>query len=93
MSTNDTTLKTITYSSNNSGGDWWLSDDDWKKLEAEGWKVNWKPKRFLGALATTATKEFASRDEAITEWERITGQDAWDGGCSCCGNPHDFEEA
>ena len=24
----------IVYSSNNSGGSWWLSDEDWKNLEA-----------------------------------------------------------
>lgn len=26
----------VTYRSNNSGGDWWLSDADWKALEAYG---------------------------------------------------------
>lgn len=31
----------VEYSSNNSGGDWWLSDEDWKALEAAGWKVAW----------------------------------------------------
>lgn len=32
----------IEYSSNNSGGHWWLTDENWKKLEAAGWKVVWK---------------------------------------------------
>lgn len=31
----------ITYSSNNSGGSWWLSDEDWINLENAGWKVRW----------------------------------------------------
>lgn len=31
----------VTYSSNNSGGSWWLSDDDWRRLEAAGWGVEW----------------------------------------------------
>jgi hypothetical protein len=31
----------IEYESNNSGGSWWLSDDDWKALEKAGWKVKW----------------------------------------------------
>lgn len=31
----------VEYDSNNSGGDWWLSDDDWKALEKAGWKVAW----------------------------------------------------
>lgn len=30
------------YSSNNSGGQWWLSDEDWYKLEKGGWIVAWK---------------------------------------------------
>ena len=31
----------IEYSSNNSGGSWWLKDEDWKALEAAGWWVEW----------------------------------------------------
>jgi len=31
----------VEYSSNNSGGAWWLKDEDWKALEAAGWKVVW----------------------------------------------------
>lgn len=31
----------VEYSSNNSGGSWWLSDQNWKDLEAAGWKVEW----------------------------------------------------
>lgn len=31
----------IEYSTNNSGGDWWLKDKDWKALEAAGWSVVW----------------------------------------------------
>ncbi len=31
----------IEYDSNNSGGSWWLDDDDWKALEKAGWKVEW----------------------------------------------------
>lgn len=31
----------VEYSSNNSGGSWWLKDEDWKSLEAGGWKVEW----------------------------------------------------
>jgi hypothetical protein len=29
------------YHSNNSGGDWWLTDEDWYKLEEAGWEVEW----------------------------------------------------
>lgn len=31
----------LRYSSNNSGGSWWLSTDDWRKLEEAGWVVHW----------------------------------------------------
>lgn len=31
----------VKYTSNNSGGSWWLTDDDWKKLEEAGWYVYW----------------------------------------------------
>lgn len=31
----------VVYSSNNSGGYWWLDDEDWAALEAAGWTVVW----------------------------------------------------
>lgn len=93
----------INYSSNNSGGSWWLKDEDWLALEKAGWKVEWhknnpvpimanpkEPDRWLGALATNASKEFATVREALGEFERITGQDVADEGCNCCGAPHCF---
>lgn len=83
----------VTYSSNNSGGSWWLTDDDWRNLEAAGWDVQWKKdgERFLGALAMKASKDFGDPADAIAEFERITGQDASAEGCNCCGSPHSFE--
>lgn len=36
----------VTYNSNNSGGNWWLDDDDWLALEAAGWLVQWGGPRF-----------------------------------------------
>jgi hypothetical protein len=94
----------VEYSSNNSGGGWWLTDEDWQKLEDAGWEVDWVSSRkdgffkadsegrWLGALAKEAKKEFNSVEEAISEWESITGQDADDAGCECCGQPHNFYE-
>lgn len=32
-------MKIIEYSSNNSGGDWWLKKEDWLALEKAGWVV------------------------------------------------------
>jgi hypothetical protein len=31
----------VEYDSNNSGGRWWLKDEDWHALERAGWKVAW----------------------------------------------------
>ncbi len=111
----------IVYASNNSGGRWWLNDEDWKNLEKAGWKIMWQidkvkeaermvrvhphmslstamqwdiedGDRFLGALATSAWKEFSSIDDAIEEFEHITGKNASNQGCPCCGSPHYFYE-
>ena len=91
----------IEYDSNNSGGDWWLTDQDWKNLEAAGWKVKWfreerktgafkadKSGRWLGALARGASVERASIKEALLEFD--TGQSVTEEGCNCCGAPHSF---
>ena len=111
----------IEYSSNNSGGDWWLEDKDWENLEKAGWLLdrgrdfifdergnhtydkNGFPKfkkgkgefadedgRYMGALAHGAWKKFDSIKEALEEFEKITGQNVTDEGCSCCGPPHSF---
>ena len=81
----------ITYSSNNSGGGWWLTDEDWYALENAGWVVEWR-ERWLGALATEAYREGLTLSEAVAEWESITGGNALDSGCDCCGQPHYFYE-
>jgi hypothetical protein len=31
----------VEYNSNNSGGSWWLKDEDWKALEKAGWLIEW----------------------------------------------------
>jgi hypothetical protein len=92
----------VEYSSNNSGGHWWLTDDDWLALEKAGWEVKWVKDdeyhqkydtgdRFLGALATRAVKQNCnSLREAADEWERVTGKSATDAGCACCRQPHNF---
>lgn len=32
----------LVYSSNNSGGSWWLTDESWAALEDAGWVVHWQ---------------------------------------------------
>lgn len=93
----------VTYDSNNSGGSWWLTDQNWLDLEAAGWQVNWyqykrafsgrpyKDGRFLRALASSASREGLSLRAAIAEWEDVTGERASALGCPCCGPPHSFE--
>lgn len=95
----------VEYSSNNSGGRWWLKDKDWFALEKAGWTVEWrmdrknkyasvdKDGRWLGALATGASLECTSIAEAIRSFEKVTGQNASDEGCNCCGPPHSFSAA
>ena len=39
--------KLFEYNPNNSGGSWWLSDEDWKNLEKNGWKVVWANQEFI----------------------------------------------
>lgn len=31
----------LAYSTNNSGGSWWLQDRDWEALDRAGWVVHW----------------------------------------------------
>lgn len=37
----------VEYNSNNSGGDWWLKDKDWKNLEKAGWRVIYSNEEFI----------------------------------------------
>jgi hypothetical protein len=80
----------VRYSSNNSGGKWWLSDDDWRALEESGWVVEWRPERWLGTLAIEAFLPFATLGGAEDSFALATGQDVNAHGCSCCGSPHYF---
>lgn len=92
----------VKYRSNNSGGDWWLKDEDWLAPEKAGWRVSWikdeedsifrtkGSDRWLGALAKECSKDFPTITDAIKEFEELTGMSVTDEGCNCCGAPHDF---
>lgn len=94
----------VEYDSNNSGGNWWLTDKNWRDLEKAEWVVDWYANRkedgpwsypggrFLGALASSAKRYGLKLPEAVSEWERITGATSTDAGCPCCGKPHSFTE-
>lgn len=47
---------------------------------------------YMGAYATTASKEFLSMQCAIAEFEFATGMNYEDEGCPCCGQPHYISE-
>lgn len=83
----------LVYSSNNSGGSFWLKERDWKALEAAGWVlIERKSPLFLGQKYTEAYKmiEYDEILKTIAEFFDVTGQNIFDFGCSCCGAPHSF---
>ena len=78
----------INYNSNNSGGSFWLSDEDWENLEDAGWVIDHTGD--FGGIPTVASIEAETPAEAIRGFEKITKQDVSDEGCNCCGPPHSF---
>lgn len=60
----------LEYASNNSGGSFWLSDEDWKNLAEAGWTVGW-----IYAVKDKYTR-FGS-DEVTVESGRLYG-DTWE---------------
>lgn len=85
-------LVRIEYYSNNSGGRDWLDADQWEKLRAAGWEVRGFDYEPASARPRYARKAFLTEDAARAEWEALTGMDSWEGGCPCCGPPHEFRE-
>lgn len=80
--------KYIEYTHNNSGGVYWLSEKNWQDLIEAGWiVVTTFSKRIL-----SIKRIGLSMDDAVAEWEKITGLDSQAQGCDCCGMPHAFYE-
>jgi len=71
---------TVQFSENNSGGSWWLNEEQYQALRDGGWTVE----------DHRATKEFNTLEEGVEEWERLTGEDSDTLGCECCGRPYQF---
>ena len=91
----------IRYSTNNSGGSYWLGQKDWDALEKAGWLVEWSawergrrdwdwgsdvPAHYAWAPAGM------TEDQARVSFTDATGQSSWEEGCNCCGVPHNFYE-
>ncbi len=95
----------VRYEETNSGGHWWVSDDSYKRLNDEGWKMG-RVSHAGGAgpeghvagatrrVTVSALSHMDAKDVAIdlviAEWEEITGCSASELGCRCCGAPHYF---
>ena len=45
----------LEYSSNNSGGEWWLTHKDWKAMDDHGWTVEWGGMWFCGSGMNMST--------------------------------------
>lgn len=73
----------VEYSSNNSGGSWWLKDEDWRKLEAAGWYVVWGKNLFcFGSYSPMKPPVCASEQEckghrAFESSGAMTDKDRW----------------
>lgn len=101
----------VEYSTNNSGGSYWLKEKDWEALQDAGWLIaDWDNLVYdtdgeyvpdENGLPTVsrpadlskahyAYKLFNNIQDAIAEFEKLTGQDVSDEGCNCCGAPHSF---
>ena len=87
----DTETGYVEYHHNNSGGQRWVSAEGWIKLQTAGWELgdvmSGPPGQYMGAVRRGLTLQ-----EAVAEWETLTGSCATDIGCPCCGQPHHFEE-
>jgi len=77
----------VEYRSNNSGGEWWLKDDDWKKLEKAGWDVKWGDTYFChsrfssipdGKKVVCDTEDACKGHKKYDNWESV-GNDRWIG--------------
>lgn len=89
----------VRYSTNNSGGSYWLGDKEWKALEAGGWTVEWSDwergrHSWRGAYDSVPHYAWApvgmTEAQAKADFARLTDEDPDAQGCNCCGRPHNF---
>jgi hypothetical protein len=67
----------IEYGSNNSGGSFWLKDEDWKALAEAGWTVDWfyTATTKYGVLPQSGRRYGDTWEEATRE--RVPGEPEW----------------
>lgn len=81
----------IEFSENNSGGSFWLSEENYQALKDIGWEGEGivPGERYAGR---TLTRTGVSRRVALAEFEDATGWSPYEEGCDCCGQPFNFYE-
>lgn len=80
----------VMFSENNSGGYYRLKREDYEKLQADGWVIEFPLDDRSICSLRTATKAFTTIKGAMRRWKQITGRDYNDQGCPCCGPPYNF---
>lgn len=87
------------FHESNSGGYHRLSEKNYRDLHAAGWSARMycfdadqdetdiDQMLFDGLSRPYMSKEFPTIRAAVEEWEKITGQDFFEQGCTCCGPP------
>jgi hypothetical protein len=77
-------MRYVEYDSNNSGGSWWLTDENWYALEKAGWRIKWN------RLATISDKDgnmvrgsdglpllVDPSDPRVNDYNRRTATERW----------------
>lgn len=74
---------------NNSGGDFWLTQEHYEKLFALGWEGEGvdPSNRYEGRVLINRT---LSPRMALAQFEDVTGYSPDEEGCGCCGQPFYF---
>jgi hypothetical protein len=78
----------VAYTSNNSGGNWWLKDEDWKALEKAGWYVEWGNSYFChsdfsfhkkpeGKPEPCKENDSCPSHRRFDTWQEMTEKDRW----------------
>lgn len=76
-------------SENNSGGRYWMSENDYAGLEMSGWTIDRSQRSFYKAF--TAASEAIAEDMGKASFNESTDQYADSEGCICCGRPFRFD--
>jgi len=78
----------IEFSENNSGGSFWLTQENYDALKARGWVGEGiLEDRYAGRRLR---RYDTSMIMALAEFEDATGWDPDEEGCGCCGQPFNF---